>query len=107
MERPSTKMRMPAATAPSGRSLTGAPLRLRDRDARLAGHPGAAEAAVAVWILRQVLLVVILRVIELGRRHDFGGDPAVAGLRQRALIVVARALRGGALRLVEYVDPRS
>src|SRR6185436_5280835 len=42
--------------------------RRRDADADRARHAGAADAAVAVGVLRQVLLVVILGVEELRRR---------------------------------------
>ena len=43
-------------------------------DAHRTAHAGAAEAAVAVGVLREVLLVVVLGVVELGRRQDLGGD---------------------------------
>src|SRR5262249_1411459 len=39
-----------------------------------ARHARAAEPAIAVWILRQVLLVIILGEIELRRIDDLGGD---------------------------------
>ena len=48
------------------------------RDADWAGHARAAEPAVAVRVLREVLLVVRLRVVELGRRQDLGRDRTVA-----------------------------
>src|ERR1700682_5977543 len=47
-------------------------------------------SAVAVGVLGEILLVVILRKIELGRLDDFGGDRAVARLGQGALVLVAR-----------------
>src|SRR3977135_1999565 len=49
--------------------LRGRPRRVSrvDSDADRTRHAGAAEAAVAVGILREVLLVVILRVVELRR----------------------------------------
>ena len=50
-------------------------------DANRAGHASAAQAAVAVGILREVLLMVVLGVIELWRRQDFGRDRAIARSR--------------------------
>src|SRR5262245_49894140 len=95
--RPAMKSRRPAATAAIGRPL--------DADTGLAGHAGAAETAVAVGILREILLVVVLGVVELRRRQNLGRDRPVAGLRERPLVLVARSLRGGALRLVVEIDP--
>src|SRR5438093_1738991 len=37
-------------------------------DANRAAHTGAAEAAISVRVLREVLLMVVLGVVELGRR---------------------------------------
>ena len=45
---------------------------------RLAGNARAAEPAVAVGILREVLLVVLLCVVERRRRADLGRDGAEA-----------------------------
>ena len=66
------------------------PPRLPDVDPNRAGHARAAETAVAVRVLGQVLLVVVLGVVELGRRDDLRRDRAVAGLRQLRLERVAR-----------------
>ena len=54
-----------------------------------AAQPGAAQAAVAARVLRQVLLVVVLGVVERGRRQDLGGDLAVARRVQHVLVHVA------------------
>src|SRR5437899_2579667 len=62
------------------------------------------EAAVAVGILRQVLLVILLGVVELRRRQDLRRDRAVAGGSELRLKHVARALGGAALLIVEVVD---
>ena len=62
-----------------------------DRDADRAGHARAAQTAVAVRVLRQVLLVVRLGVVELGRRQNLGRDRAVPGSGQCLLERVARA----------------
>src|ERR1041384_6793088 len=40
-------------------------------DTNRAGDTGAAESAIAVRILRQILLMVFLGVVELGRGKDF------------------------------------
>ncbi len=58
-------------------------------EADRAAQPGAAEAAVAAGVLRQVLLVVVLGVIEGGRRQDLGGDLAVPRGVQHVLVHVA------------------
>src|ERR1700742_3679137 len=52
----------------------------------------AAEAAIAEGILRQVLLVIVLGEIELGRIDDLGGDGAVALLLQLGLVHRLRSL---------------
>src|SRR5437773_8485423 len=54
------------------------PLPRRDRESSGTAHAGAADAAVAPRILREVLLVIVLGVVELRRIEDFGGDRAVA-----------------------------
>src|SRR5690349_2952631 len=56
------------------------PATRRDRElggyagADLAGDAGPAEPAIAVRILGEILLVVVLGEIELGRVLDLGGD---------------------------------
>src|SRR3954471_21149828 len=56
--------------------------------ANRACHAGAAQAAVAVGHLREVLLVVVLGVVELAQRRDLRGDLAVT------LVLQALAERG-------------
>src|SRR5215207_6740500 len=57
-------------------------------DARRAADAGAADAAVAVRVLRQVLLVVVLGEVEGPGRLDLGRDLArVARLVQRLLVL--------------------
>src|SRR5271154_4598139 len=73
-------------------------------EADRAAHTGAAQTAIAAGILGQVLLVVILCVVELGRRQDLGGDHAVAGGGQPLLIGVARRLGGTPIGVVVIVD---
>ena len=47
-----------------------------------AGDAGALQAAIAIRVLRQILLVILLGEIECRRRRDLGGDLAAAGLLQ-------------------------
>src|SRR5206468_8934212 len=61
-------------------------------DANRAAHAGAAEAAIPVRILREVLLMVVLGVVELGRRLDLRRDRAVSRRGQLLLERVARSL---------------
>src|SRR5436190_17157225 len=82
-------------------------LAAKDDDADLAADAGAAEPAVAVRVLRQVLLVVVLGVEELRRRHDLGGDRAVAGRGKLLLEGVARPLGRALLLRVLDVDARA
>src|SRR6187402_3614340 len=93
----------PASVARSGLSATAG----RHVDANRAGHARAAKTAIAIGVLRQVLLVIILGEIELRRRDDLGRDPAVAGLAERALELIARALRVLTLPVVEIIDARA
>ena len=68
-----------------------------DRNPDWAAHARAAEPAVAVRVLREVLLVVVLGVVELGRRQDLRRDRAVARRRQ-APPGTRRATRSAASR---------
>src|SRR5439155_3896451 len=51
-------------------------------------HAGRVDRAVAVRVLREVLLVVVLGVVERAGRRDLGRDLAVAGGGQARLIGV-------------------
>src|SRR5207245_9616684 len=59
-------------------------------EADRAGQRGAAEPAVPEGILREVLLVIVLSEVELRGVQDLGGDAAVAGAVQHALVGVRR-----------------
>src|SRR5438132_12251408 len=101
MERPSVSM-PPGVSASRGRLsvLLSGNYAVSDR----AGDAGTAEPAVAVRVLREVLLVVRLGVVERPGRRDLGRDLAVAGALQLCLEHVARRLGGRALRVVGRVD---
>src|SRR6266581_7633393 len=73
-------------------------------DADRAAHAGATEAAVPVPILREVLLMVVLGVVELGRRLDLRRDRAVSRRGQLLLERVARSLGRAPLIVVRVVD---
>src|SRR3954469_16583244 len=49
------------------------------------GHTGAAEPAIAVRVLREVLLVILLGEVHRRRLADLGRDLAMAGLVQLLL----------------------
>src|SRR5262245_21160233 len=68
-----------------------------DADADGATQAGAAEAAVAVGILGQVLLVVVLGEVERPGVEDLGGDGAVAVGREHLLVGGLGGLGGLAL----------
>src|SRR5262249_1765208 len=72
-----------------------------------AAHTRATEAAVAAGILREILLVVILGVVKVWGRQDFGGDATVSGPIELLLKHLARRFRGTVLRFVVVVDPRA
>src|SRR5436305_2226846 len=78
-----------------------------DANADGASHARAAEAAITVRVLREVLLMVILRIIKLRCGDDLGRDLRVTGRRQLLLIHVARRFRGFALLFARVVDPRA
>src|SRR5215218_6017265 len=69
-----------------------------------AGDAGAAEPAVAVRVLVEVLLVVRLGVVERSRGGDLGRDLAQPGVVERRLVAVARSLDHGALLFERVVD---
>src|SRR5450432_1382460 len=76
-------------------------------DAHGAAHARAAQAAVAVGILREVLLVVVLGEVELGRGCELGRDGAVTIGGEGGGVGVARGEGRGALLVVVRVDRRS
>src|SRR5689334_22348783 len=76
-------------------------------DADRAAHAGAAEPAVAVRVLAQVLLVIVLGVVEHRRRQDLGGDRRVAGAGEAVLIGRLRRLGRALLRLTIGIDARA
>src|SRR6185503_1370602 len=49
----------------------------RDAETDRAAHAGAAEAAIAVRVLGEILLMIILGVVERRRIEDLGRDPVV------------------------------
>src|SRR4051794_4729636 len=72
-----------------------------------AGNAGTAEAAVAVRVRREVLLVVRLGGVERPRRCELGRDLPVARASQLRLVGRAGALDLGALLLARPVDRRA
>src|SRR5205814_898981 len=89
----------------------GAPQRLpRGSSARRcaepdrAAHAGAAEAAIAGRVLRQILLMVVLGEVERRRIDNLGRHRAVAALGQGGLERRLRCRRGGALRGAGDID---
>ena len=51
--------------------------------------------------------MVVLGVVEVGSRHDLGGDLPVPLAREPALVLAAGCLGGGSLLLTVGVDPRA
>src|SRR3977135_4355883 len=72
-----------------------------------AGDSGAAEAAIAERVLRQILLVVILGEVKGRGVLDLGRDLAVAGGIQLLLKAIARGFCGAALLRRIGVDCRA
>src|SRR5690606_4417352 len=99
----------PASNAADQRVRTrrGGGSGLAERQPDGAAHPGAADAAVAVGVLVQVLLVVVLRQPEVAERGDLGGDRAVAGGGEPLRVSLPRRLRGLALGVTGVVDRRA
>src|SRR5262245_65602587 len=69
----------------------------RDSGADRTAHAGAAEAAIAARVLRQILLMVVLGEIERRRVEDLGGDRVEASRLE--LLLVHRLGRFGGLAL--------
>src|SRR5262249_14851480 len=86
---------------------SGGGLSCRRPDPHGTAHAGAAMAAIAVGVLRQVLLMVVLGEIELGSGRQLRGDRAVAGGAEGLLICLQRRLRGLPLLLAQGVDRRA
>ena len=83
LERVTGPLRRPGRARTRGRVARPRGAGLVGGQADRAGDARAADAAVAVGVLRQVLLVVVLGVEERAGRGDLGGDLAVAGAAQR------------------------
>src|SRR5215469_5810478 len=111
---PSTVLRNKVSTSrgcvSSRRASTSCPAKLLSAvliafdPRRFKGHSTAAQPAVAIGILREILLVIILGVKELRRVADFRGDGAVSRGGELRLISVPRGLGSVPLRLVSHVD---
>src|SRR5262245_16998316 len=87
-----------AAPAPAGSA------RMRDADG--ARHAGAAVAAVTPRVFREILLVIVLGVVELGSLANLGGDGPVTRRRERPRVRVAGGLGETALLGRHAVDRR-
>jgi acetolactate synthase regulatory subunit len=72
-----------------------------------AAYTGAPQPTVAARVLREVLLVVILRVIERRGHEDLGRDGSISSFAQRALVTLQRSCRQLVLRIIEVVDART
>src|SRR4029077_10767499 len=66
--------------------------------------PGAAEAAIAVRIFGQILLVIILGEIKRRRIDDLGGDRPHPFGAERLLVGLLRRFGGRALLRRERID---
>src|SRR5215207_3067082 len=99
---PIAKSSTPASVARSVLSATG-----RHVHTNRAGDPRAAETAITVRVLREVLLVVVLGEVEFRRRHDLRGDLPVPRLRQPRLELVPSTLGFLQLLLGVVVDSRA
>src|SRR5262245_39901042 len=69
-----------------------------------AAHAGATETAVAPRVLAEILLMVVLGVIELGRGENLRGNPTESLRVQPFLIRIAGYFRGRSLCVAEIVD---
>src|SRR6187402_2298943 len=74
---------------------------------RLIRDPAAAQSAIAVRVLGEVLLVIFLGVIKLGRVTDLRRDGGAVRLRQRLLVLALAGLGGLLLRRRGRVDSRA
>src|SRR5262245_6675192 len=95
---PRTAAGSTAVPAPAGSA------RMRDADG--ARHAGAAVAAVTPRVFREILLVIVLGVVELGSLANLRGDGPVTRRRERPLVRVARGLGETALLGRHAVDRR-
>src|SRR5688572_30393507 len=82
-------------------------LSMRSEDSGRTGDAGAAQPAIAVRVPGEVLLVVILGVIELGRGANFGGNRSEAFGLQRLLVHLLRLRRGLRLGLTICIQRRA
>src|SRR5580693_56367 len=95
-----TRLVFPSAFA-ARVSLSGS-----NRSRRRAGDAGAAEAAIAVRVLRQVLLMIPLGKVEGRSIADLGGDLAQPCRYELTLIGLPRGLGSGLLLRRKRIDCR-
>src|SRR5690606_25747797 len=60
--------------------------KVSDAEPDRTGHAGAADAAIALGVLRQILLMVVFSEVKGRRRQDLGGDRAAARAHQAVLV---------------------
>src|SRR5574341_2346039 len=82
-------------------------LSIRSDDSCWTAHAGAAKPAITAGILGEVLLVIVLGVIELGRGTDFRGDESITLRLQRLLEHLLRAGRRLRLGITICIDGRA
>src|SRR5262245_2658506 len=88
------------------RSGSGSSTRALQAHTDWTAHPRAAEPAVSIRVLVQILLMVVLGVVERRRIGDLCGDTTVAGLSQFVLECRACRLGGRSLRGRIAIDRR-
>src|SRR3569832_2717872 len=89
-------------TSPPSRATTSAVrASRRPRSRARTRDPGAAQAAIAVRILREILLMIFLGVIKFGGGDHLGGNASAPRLVVRTLILRQGRQRRPSLRLDE------
>src|SRR5438270_272733 len=83
-----------------------AALRARASQANRARNARPACPTIRARVLSEVLLVVALRVVEVGGWHDLGRDRPMPRPREHLLVCIPRGLRGLPLGLVVPQDQR-
>src|SRR5574337_320288 len=77
---------------------------IRLRHADRTAHARAAQAAIAPRVLGEILLVILLGVVELGRQANLRGDRAVPGSAQALLVALPRGFGDAQLRFVGRIN---
>src|SRR3569623_1991921 len=95
---------VPPRSPPSRATTSAVRASRRPRSRARTRDPGAAQAAIAVRILREKQLMIFLGVIKIGGVDHLGCNASATRLVERTLIVLQGSQRRQSLRIVVRIN---